>query len=288
MRAARALPVIALVAGTFLPGPARAQGSPPPPVLAPPPTNECVGCHGLPDIVWADDGKYRPELLVTWDELAGSVHGGSACTDCHSALGATMHARRDVARDSCARCHEEQATEYGDGYHGPAGVAETVPKPTCITCHGAHRVRDAETRTFAHQASERCARCHERMAERRGDPFGMETHLAGVEVATCADCHGSHLVLPAEDPRSPVHEANILATCRRCHTDAPPNFAEVQMHIPRGAIPDDPRLRFITIYMLTLLIGTFAFFGYLTILGIRFELRKQAERTRRRDAGGVL
>jgi len=288
----RALAVLALaVVVTILPGRAGAQqGSPSPSPSTGPQTNECVGCHALPDIVWADDDRYRPGLLVTREELAGSVHGDFLCTDCHSALGATMHARRDAARDSCARCHAEQAAEYEQGYHGPPGTADTVPKPTCITCHGAHQVQEAETRDFVHRASEQCARCHEQMAERfpGGNPFGMDTHLAGVEVATCADCHGSHLVLPAEDPRSPVNEANILSTCRQCHTNAPPNFVEVQMHIPRGAIPDDPRLRVITIYMLTLLIGTFAFFGYLTILGIRFELRKQAERARAREAGGVL
>ncbi len=261
------------------------------PTPSPPPTNECVGCHAIPDIVWADDGRYRPGLLVTGDALVGSVHEDLRCTDCHSALRATMHARQDAARASCARCHEPQAAEYDEGYHGRQGVSDAVPKPTCITCHGSHQVQPARTRTFVHRAAEQCARCHEQMAARfpGGNPFGMETHLAGVEVATCADCHGYHLVVPTEDPRSPVNEANILSTCRRCHTDAPPNFAEVQMHVPRGAIPADPRLRVITIYMLTLLIGTFAFFGYLTILGIRFELRKAAERRAMREAaGGVL
>lgn len=267
---------------------ALARGSPSPS----PPTwpNECVGCHAVPEIVWADDGRYRPGLLVTRSDLDASVHGDFACTECHSALGSTMHARRDAARASCGRCHEEQRSEYEAGYHGPPGTVGIVPKPTCITCHGSHAVQPARTRAFAHLASEQCARCHEEMAERfvGGNPFGMDTHLAGLEVATCSDCHGSHLVLPAEDPRSPINRANILGTCRSCHADAPPNFVDVRMHIPRDAIPDDPRLRAITIYMLTLLIATFAFFGYLTILGIRFEWRKQAERRRTREMGGVL
>jgi len=249
---------------------------------------ECVGCHALPDIVIADDGEYRPGIHVTPDSVMGSVHAGFTCIDCHSALKATMHDRRDAARDSCAGCHEQQHEEYEAGYHGTSGEG---PRPTCITCHGSHEVQDAGTRDFVHRASEQCARCHEQMNERfmGGNAFGMETHLAGEDVATCADCHGYHTVLPTENPGSPVNEANILTTCRQCHTNAPANFVDVQMHLSEGPIPEDPRLRAITIYMLTLLIGTFGFFGYLTVLGIRHEWRRQAARVSERTGeGGVL
>ncbi len=282
------LAVAATLAGWSEPVPAAAQTSPSP---EPARGNECVGCHGLADIIVADDGEYRPGLHVTWDSIADSVHGDFACTDCHSGLSASMHARADAARHSCATCHERQRLEYEAGYHGPSGSGHVAPKPTCITCHGSHAVPDADTRDFVHRASEQCARCHEQMNQRfeGGNPFGMDTHLAGEDVATCADCHGYHTVLPSEDPGSPVNEANILATCRRCHTDAPANFVDVQMHVAPGPIPDDPRLRIVTIYMLTLLIGTFGFFGYLTVLGIRFEWRKQRERLRARTGtGGVL
>ena len=63
-----------------------------------------------------------------------------------------------------------------------------------------------------HRASEQCARCHEQMGERflGGNAFGMETHLAGQDVATCADCHGYHTVLPTEDPASPVNELTVV------------------------------------------------------------------------------
>ena len=290
MRVARAPILVAALVATsawlLVPRVAMAQAETPSP--DPMTANECVGCHAIPDIVVADDGQYRPDIYVRPEDLAGSMHAGFSCIDCHSALKATMHARSDAARDSCHTCHEEQYADYEAGYHGTSGEG---PRPTCITCHGSHGVRDASTRDFAHRASEQCARCHEQMNERfvGGNPFGMDTHLAGVEVATCADCHGYHAVLPSEDPRSPVNEANILSTCRQCHVNAPPNFVDVQMHVAEGPIPDDPRLRIITIYMLTLLIGTFGFFGYLTVLGIRFEWQRQADRARERSGtGGVL
>lgn len=274
-------PAVALLGA----GPARAQETPTP---APATASECIGCHALPDIVIADDGRYRPGIYVRPEDIAGSMHGDFSCIDCHSRLQATMHARRDAARESCANCHTDQAAAYEAGYHGTSGEG---PKPTCITCHGSHDVQEADTRDFVHRASEQCARCHEQMNERftGGNAFGMSTHLAGEDVATCADCHGYHTVLPSEDPNSPVNEANILTTCRQCHANAPANFVDVQMHLSEGPIPDDPRLRIVTIYMLTLLIGTFGFFGYLTALGIRFEWRRQAERARSRSGiGGVL
>ena len=254
--------------------PAWAQGASPTPSPSPSPSigvGECMTCHAVPEIVTAS-GTYQPGLLVDPADIGASVHGGFECTTCHSGLENTMHARRDQARESCATCHRPEAAAYAEGYHGAEGEG---PKPTCITCHGAHQVKDADTRAFVHRASAQCARCHEQMTEqfRGGNVFGMETHLAGPEVATCVDCHGSHTVLPKEDPRSPVNEANLLATCRQCHQDAPANFVQVQMHVAEGPIPDDPKLRWVTIYMLTLLIGTFGFFGYLTILGIRHEWR---------------
>ena len=257
---------------------ARAQEAAPTPSPSPVGVGvgECLTCHGVPEIVTAS-GEYRPDLLVSVADLRASMHADFTCTTCHSALLNTMHARRDRARGSCTVCHAAAFDEYQAGYHGELGGGL---KPTCITCHGSHGVKDAETRAFVHRASAQCSRCHEQMSEefRGGNVFGMETHLAGPEVATCVDCHGSHTVLPKDDPRSPVNEANLLSTCRRCHEDAPANFVEVQMHVGEGPIPEDPRLRWVTIYMLTLLVGTFGFFGYLTILGIRHEWRHQRPR----------
>ncbi|MHC4406254.1 MAG: cytochrome b/b6 domain-containing protein, partial [Planctomycetota bacterium] len=35
--------------------------------------------------------------------------------------------------------------------------------------------------------------------------------------AVCADCHGAHGIHPAADDRSPLHPANVAATCAKCH-----------------------------------------------------------------------
>jgi nitrate/TMAO reductase-like tetraheme cytochrome c subunit len=229
----------------------------------------------------------RPALYVTLDQIQGSAHASFTCTTCHTGLNATMHAKRDAARDSCAGCHEKEAELFADGAHAnnPLGV-----KLTCVSCHGNHAVMPTGTSRFHVAMTERCSSCHNEMGERffGGNPFGMQTHLGRPDVATCWDCHRAHLVLHASDPRSPVNRRNILATCRRCHTNAPDNFADISVHVASSPLPDDPRLRAVTLYMLLILVGTFGFFGYHTALQIRHELRKRREHGEHEQIGGVL
>lgn len=244
----------------------------------PPPTStaECIGCHGDPQIM-AGTEEDRPELYVDLATIQGSVHSSFACTTCHSGLTATMHAKTDAARSSCAHCHQDEAKMFEEGAHYDNDVGVRL---TCVSCHGNHAIQPTGTAAFHLSMTEECSRCHNEMGERffGGNPFGMQTHLGRPDVATCWDCHRAHLVLPVSDPRSPVNPANILTTCRRCHTNAPDNFADIEVHVASSPLPDDPRLRAVTLYMLLLLVGTFGFFGYHTALQIRHELRKREER----------
>jgi hypothetical protein len=268
----------------WIPGPrsASADGSQP----SPEPSHayaECIGCHGNPNIM-AATGEDRPGLYVHRETIAGSVHSSFSCVTCHSALTATMHAKRDAARASCAGCHRDEAESWSEGKHAQA-EQEAGVRVTCVTCHGNHAIQPADSEAFQTRMASTCARCHDEMSDRffGGNPFGMETHLGRVDVAACWDCHGSHRVLPTEDVRSPVNRANILTTCRQCHTDAPDNFADIKIHVASSPIPEDPRLRVVTLYMLAILIFTFGFFGYHTVLQIRHELERRA---RRREIGG--
>ena len=252
--------------------PAAAQPSPGPVPSPSAEGAECVVCHAHPQIL-SSTGEERPELLVRSEIIGASVHSDLTCVSCHSALTSSMHAKRDVAIDSCAGCHGDQAELLAEGDHGSP---DTLPALTCVSCHGNHAIIDVDTEAFRLRMDRRCSTCHTEMGDRffGGNPFGMETHLGRSDVATCWDCHRSHRVLPVADPDSPVNPANLLATCRRCHEGAPENFADIKIHVASSPIPDDERLRAVTLYMLMILVGTFAFFGYHTILQIRHELRK--------------
>jgi hypothetical protein len=49
---------------------------------------------------------------------------------------------------------------------------------------------------------------------------GMKRVQGDEHVAVCTDCHGVHNILPASDPRSPVHPLNVANTCQQCHSDS--------------------------------------------------------------------
>jgi hypothetical protein len=256
----------------FLPGVARAQTSTPSEGPDPGVIRECTVCHALPEVAQTPTGV-QPELQVTDAQIQGSVHSDFTCTDCHSPLTAMGHPAQDRALSSCAGCHEDVAAQYEAGAHGKP--SELGVPPTCVTCHGDHEIVHVEGTDFAEAVSEKCADCHAQINEHRfgSNPLGMETHLGRLDLATCDDCHEAHKVLPPGDPASSVSTQNKLQTCRQCHTDAPQNFRDIQIHVASGPLPGDMRLRIATVWMLGILIFTFAFFGWLTVLGIRHEWR---------------
>jgi Cytochrome c3 len=252
--------------------PARADGSSTGPVVVP--TGECVVCHGSPGVVETPDGV-RDALYVTDAQIAASVHAELTCTDCHDELTATGHSPDDDPLSACAACHDKEAQAYAKGAH--AQQSELGPSPDCATCHGAHDVQPADAPGAAERVSARCVACHRQMSDHQfgSNPMGLETHLGRLDVATCWDCHEAHEVLPASDPGSSVSQQNKLTTCRQCHTDATANFRAIEIHVADGPLPNEPKLRFAMVWMLAILIFTFAFFGWLTILGIRHEWRRR-------------
>ena len=75
-----------------------------------------------------------------------------------------------------------------------------------------------------------CGRCHGQkfLMESNGEsaqPFlsyqesvhGRAVENGSAKAAVCTDCHGSHLVLPANDQQSPIYKFNVPATCGKCH-----------------------------------------------------------------------
>jgi len=150
-------------------------------------------------------------------------------------------AARAEPESSCVTCHEKEKDEVltveRESVHWRAGL-------DCAGCHGGDPA--AEKKEAAKAAGtgylgkieksaipELCGSCHADV--RRMNPYGLPTDqlaqyrtshhgeaLFGkgdTEVATCVDCHHSHGVFAASDPRSPVHPKNVPETCRRCHSD---------------------------------------------------------------------
>ena len=98
--------------------------------------------------------------------------------------------------------------------------------PVCTSCHASHGIAEPDEAWKA-DVVEECGACHERLYETYFESYhGKVTQLGDTDIAKCYDCHGSHTVLPADDPRSEMHPDNRLESCRECHPDTTENFAD--------------------------------------------------------------
>lgn len=199
----------------------------------------CEDCHGDPAFAVVDSSGKPHSLFVTDSSLANSVHAGFGCGDCHSGITAIPHAEKLPAVD-CSPCHEKAQADYNLGIHLQADRADA---PTCADCHGTHDIRavgDAASMVHPAQQAFTCARCHsdprlvqkyaipikDPLAAYRHSVHGWLTLTARISAATCSSCHGSHLILAASNPSSPVYRSNVPQTCSQCHSQIARQYAE--------------------------------------------------------------
>jgi predicted CXXCH cytochrome family protein len=170
------------------------------------------------------------------------------CVDCH---GSHDVARADQPRQrisqTCATCHAGVGATYARSVHGKALADENNPDvPTCTDCHRAHDVKGPTAQEWLDRTPQMCARCHAdtQLMSKYGISTSVQsTYLADFHgttqrlrgggdgqaapiVARCTDCHGVHDILEVKDPGSPVLKANLVTTCRQCHSDATENFPD--------------------------------------------------------------
>jgi hypothetical protein len=196
---------------------------------------DCMRCHGDPAITSKKDGR---SLYVRVEELQGSKHAATACSQCHSEVSAS-HLRpceTITQKVDCASCHAEIGQTYQRSTHGQLFAKSDPNAPTCKECHGTHGVKgktDPGSPTFPTNVPHLCARCHregEKAAVRyTGSEHDIIRHYtesihgkglmkSGLTVtAMCTNCHTAHGELPMSDPASSVNPKNIPDTCGRCH-----------------------------------------------------------------------
>jgi hypothetical protein len=214
----------------------------------------CLECHPV--------GRYGAAVEEV-NALAGSVHAGSrddghcasdalTCFDCHGHHGVkgaesvdAPTVRANVA-ETCGRCHAAARDAFLLSVHAASLADGSDSAPTCVSCHGAHRVLSSATqgaRTSTGQVVFTCAECHEDPAVTRGSglsehvvesyerTFHGRAHDMGVtDTATCASCHRAHDVLSSTDPASPTHSSNLQATCTSCHPQVDDEMVAAGVH----------------------------------------------------------
>ena len=170
-----------------------------------------------------------PALRVEEAPFAASVHAGLACVDCHRGVERLPHDQH-LPVISCADCHTDAQQALAQGVHRPVEGNHRL-RPDCSDCHGDAHTIAAVTQPrgygLAVSMTRACMRCHDEATGEEPSPADsyrdnihgeglFQKGLAGS--ATCADCHGSHAILPPSAEESRLHPAHVMDTCGRCHT----------------------------------------------------------------------
>lgn len=216
---------------------------------------DCTTCHYVGNLVGA------PETAI-YEQYRESVHGRAAlagnpraprCQDCHGAHdvrvpnseGSSL-SKRNLAH-SCGRCHVTVYAKFAMSIHGKLLEQGNPSVPTCTDCHGEHTIESSEnpaSSVFASNIPNTCSKCHaaeaivakygvspEQVSTYKESFHGIATTFGSKTAANCASCHGSHEILPPNDPDSWIYPANIPKTCGKCHPEANANWAKGKIHV---------------------------------------------------------
>jgi len=201
------------------------------------PTNEtCLQCHSDKTLTRKDKAGNEVNMSVDADTFKISSHGSMSCTDCHTDLAsATDFPHADVLKPvDCGACHDDVSKVFAGSAHGEA--LKNPNAPTCASCHGKHNIyphSNPAAMTSAKNLPYTCASCHHKIVLKEDsdiritdsfDRYMRGIHAEGISkgvgsAASCNDCHGTHDLYKASDPRSLAYKMNIPKTCSKCHND---------------------------------------------------------------------
>jgi cytochrome b subunit of formate dehydrogenase len=168
----------------------------------------CTDCHGAHEILPANDAKspiYKFNVPATCGKCHGaiqqtfaeSIHGQAiargnglapVCTDCHGIHTIKAHidpnssvSEQNIARTTCARCHEgvrlsqefgvagNRVSTYLDSYHGLASEGGSEVVANCASCHGVHNIYpSSDPRSTVNRANldATCGKCHQGVTQK--------------------------------------------------------------------------------------------------------------------------
>jgi cytochrome b subunit of formate dehydrogenase len=168
----------------------------------------CSDCHGSHEILRANDSKSpinkfnvpatcgKCHSTVSQTFMA-SIHGqglargnglAPSCTDCHGIHTIKAHidpnssvSEQNLARTTCARCHEgvrlskefgvpgNRISSYMDSYHGLAAEGGSAVVANCASCHGVHNIlpsSDPHSTINRANLDATCGKCHQGVTQK--------------------------------------------------------------------------------------------------------------------------
>ena len=216
----------------------------------------------------------------------------ATCIDCH-----TSHSEKPVADSTssvhpsniaatCAQCHLGIYEGFKNSVHSPTVTTTEKDLPVCNDCHLSHTIKRVDVGDFRQQILDQCGNCHLDVTESYFETFhGKVSKLGAEQTAKCYDCHGAHNILPPSNPESLLSRANVVETCKTCHPNSNRKFVGYLTHATHHDKDKYPYLHYTYVFMTTLLVSVFAFFGVHTMLWIprAMKERKRLEKLKNGD-----
>jgi cytochrome b subunit of formate dehydrogenase len=141
-----------------------------------------------------------------------------------SAAPAATNAVEKLSNSDCLDCHTDPSNSRMVN-----GKAMPLPVfPTNAFARSVHSMLDCTdchtgVKELVHAANlpaPDCTGCHDQEAKDYAASIHGVSHLLGSSgAAQCWDCHGSHDILPVNNPASPVFKLNLPFTCAKCHSN---------------------------------------------------------------------
>ena len=130
--------------------------------------------------------------------------------------------------DDCLICHDDPTLTTTVGgrqvsrYIKPDALAHSVHEDIdCASCH-----QDAAVEEFPHPEKLQpvdCGMCHDdAMADFLKGVHGTAFKANDKNAPSCKDCHGTHQILRASNPKSKTYKMNIPLLCGKCHQEGAP------------------------------------------------------------------
>jgi cytochrome b subunit of formate dehydrogenase len=233
----------------------------------------CAKCHrqGEPAAQ-----RMESEFFDIVESYVMSIHGkglvesglvvSATCTDCHTAHHphSAEHPDSSVHKDNiaatCGTCHHGIEETFRTSVHWPDSPEMADKLPTCEDCHTSHTISRTDAEGFRFTMMDQCGRCHEDEAHTFFDTYhGKVSRLGSEGAAKCYDCHGTHNILPTDNPESLLSRRNVVETCGQCHPRAHLQFAGYLSHATHHDKDKYPFLFYSFWFMTALLVGTMTF-----------------------------
>lgn len=140
---------------------------------------------------------------VAWAQPAGD----EACLSCHS------QPNLKTTRGN------QEISLYVDPQVLKSSVHAQIP---CTSCHTGTQAFPHENPVYgaelAMQVTASCSQCHSQEGQDYQASIHGEPAAAGASgTAYCSDCHGTHDILPQDNPQALHNRGNVVDTCGQCH-----------------------------------------------------------------------